>query len=130
MQENYGSVLKDCSKALTLNERSSKGYYRSAVALLALERLDEALDCCDRCLAFNDDNKSVREVRERAARQKAEKERKERENLDRFRRAMEEKRRLQQAFQVSDISCGMVIVPDISTGAQFDSNTEYRRNNR
>ncbi|KAJ7638502.1 hypothetical protein FB45DRAFT_976662 [Roridomyces roridus] len=61
--KNYGQVLRDCSKALTLNPKSSKAYYRSALALLALERAEEALDCCDRCLLFDADNKGVQNER-------------------------------------------------------------------
>ncbi|CDO68732.1 hypothetical protein BN946_scf184652.g59 [Trametes cinnabarina] len=60
--ENYGSVLRDCSKAIGVNPKSSKAYYRSALALIALERYDEALDCCDRCLQFDKDNKAERNI--------------------------------------------------------------------
>lgn len=64
---NYGSVLRDCSKAITLNPHCSKAYYRSTLALFALERVEDALDCCDRCLAFDAENKAVQALRERAA---------------------------------------------------------------
>ncbi|KAH7931344.1 40S ribosomal protein S7 [Leucogyrophana mollusca] len=97
--KNYGSVLRDCSKALTLNVRSSKAYYRSSMALLALERLDEALDCCDRCLAFDADNLGVKGVRERVIKAKAEKDRKEREKQERIRKEQEASRQLQLAFK-------------------------------
>ena len=101
MKENYGSVLKDCSKALAINPKSNKAYYRSSLALLALERVDEALDCCDRCLDFDKNNKSILDIRERIMKAKAEKERKEQEKSQRIRKENEMKRRLNVAFQVS-----------------------------
>ncbi|KAL1758742.1 hypothetical protein FB107DRAFT_271706 [Schizophyllum commune] len=64
--KNYGSVLRDCSKAITLNPRSAKAFYRSALALLALERAEDALDCCDRALAFDANNLAMKGLRERA----------------------------------------------------------------
>ncbi|KAJ7477070.1 hypothetical protein B0H11DRAFT_1809238, partial [Mycena galericulata] len=62
--KNNGSVLRDCSKALILNPKSSKAFYRSALALVALERADEALDCCDRCLKFDPENKGVTKLQQ------------------------------------------------------------------
>jgi tetratricopeptide (TPR) repeat protein len=99
-KENYGSVLRDCSKALAINIQSSKAYYRSSLALLALERVDEALDCCHRGLQIDKDNKSILGVRERTMKVKAEKERKEQERSDRILKEKELKRRLDAAFQV------------------------------
>ncbi|OAX39042.1 40S ribosomal protein S7 [Rhizopogon vinicolor AM-OR11-026] len=97
--KNYGSVLRDCSKALTLNDKSSKAYYRSAVALLALDRLAESLDCCDRCLTYNPENVGVRSVRDRASRAKAEKTLQESEKKERLYKEQREKRLLQMAFK-------------------------------
>ncbi|KAF8192425.1 40S ribosomal protein S7 [Pholiota molesta] len=54
--QNYGSVLRDCSKALSINPKSSKAYYRSATALVNLGRYDEAEDCCARCLSYDPNN--------------------------------------------------------------------------
>ncbi|KAF7971044.1 hypothetical protein HWV62_22171 [Athelia sp. TMB] len=99
--QNYGSVLKDCSEALQLNPKSSKAYYRSSLALLALERLEQVLDCCDRCLQFDPDNKGVIGVRDRAVAAKAKKDRKEAERLEKIRLEKELKRRMNLAFQVT-----------------------------
>jgi len=109
-KENYGSVLRDCSKALSINPKSSKAFYRSSLALLALERVDEALDCCNRCLEIDRDNKSVLGVRERAIKAKAEKERKEQERSQRILKEKEQKRRLNVAFQVRT----RALPPDLS----------------
>ncbi|KAG1908126.1 40S ribosomal protein S7 [Suillus fuscotomentosus] len=97
--KNYGSVLRDCSKVLTLNTKSSKAYYRSATALFALERYEESLDCCERCLEYDPENKGVRSVRDRSAKAKAEKLRKESEKQERIHNKQREKKLLQVAFK-------------------------------
>ncbi len=93
-------MLRDCSRAISINPQSSKAYYRSALALVALERYEEALDCCDRCLQFDKDNKGVQAVREKAAKLKEEKDRKERERQERIRQEQLKKARLQAAYRV------------------------------
>ncbi|TFY59271.1 hypothetical protein EVJ58_g5880 [Rhodofomes roseus] len=97
--KNYGSVLQDCSKAIKTNPHSSKAHYRSALALVALERFDEAIDCCDRCLQFDEKNKDVRALRQRAEGQKFAKEEKEKKRQERIRKEQEHKRRLEVAFK-------------------------------
>lgn len=97
--KNYGSVLRDCSKALILNTKSSKAYYRSAMALFALERYEESLDCCERCLEYDPENKGIRSVRDRSAKAKAEKLRKESEKQERIHNEQREKKLLQVAFK-------------------------------
>lgn len=99
-KENYGSVLRDCSKALVANPQSVKAFYRSAMALVAVERFDEALDCCDRCLAFDPDNGGVKTVRERATKGKAEQEKKEAQRAQREKQEKEAKFRLAFALRV------------------------------
>jgi hypothetical protein len=93
--------LRDCSKVLALNPQSSKGFYRSGLALIALDRLDEALDCCARCLSFDGNNKGVQTVRDRAMSAKTERNRKEQERLTRLRRGEEAKRQMNVAFKVT-----------------------------
>lgn len=98
--ENYGSVLRDCSAALLLNPKSSKALYRSGSALIALGRFEEALDCCARCLSFDDDNKGVQAIRDQASNAKTLKDRKEKERLLRLQKEEEAKRRMSIAFKV------------------------------
>ncbi|KAG6378430.1 40S ribosomal protein S7 [Boletus reticuloceps] len=97
--KNYGSVLKDCSKALCINARSSKALYRSAAALLALDRLEEAQDCCDRCLVFDAHNQAVQSLRSRTESVRKAKDRQRQENEERLRREREEKQLLRIAFK-------------------------------
>lgn len=71
LAENYGSALRDCSKVLSLNPRASKALYRSAIALIALNRLAEAIDACETCLAFDPENNAVQSAHDRALQKRA-----------------------------------------------------------
>lgn len=97
--ENFGSVLKDCSKALGFNAQSSKAFFRSAVALIALDRIDEALDCCERCLVFDPSNTAVKTIGGEAKKKKKVKDRKEKERLERIQKEEEAKRFMKLAFR-------------------------------
>ncbi|KAK7061427.1 Tetratricopeptide repeat protein 4 [Favolaschia claudopus] len=111
--KNNGSVLRDCSKALMLNPKSSKAFFRSALALVALERPDEALDCCDRCLAFDPENKSVQGLRSRAQQLKAELEKKERLRREKLEKAKQADMKLKIAFRERNL----IAIPN-KTGSQ------------
>ena len=95
-------MLRDCSVAITINVKSSKAYYRSALALVALERYEEAVDSCSRCLSFDPANQPVSSLRERAGNLHDAKVKKEREKQERHRVVEEKKRHLQVAFEVRD----------------------------
>ena len=101
--ENYGKVLRDCSAAIMVNVKSSKAYYRSALALVALERYDDALDSCSRCLSFDPTNQPVVSLKEKAGKLRDAKVKKEQEKQERLRVVEEERRRLQAAFKVRDV---------------------------
>lgn len=68
---------------------------------MALERFDEAIDCCDRCLHFDEKNKDVKALRQKAQYQKDAKDRKEKERQERIRKEKEHQRQLEAAFKVS-----------------------------
>jgi len=76
--QNYGSVLRDCSKVLTTNPKSSKAYYRSGQALVRLGKPAEALDCCTRCLAYDPTNEGISTLEKKATKMKREEDEKER----------------------------------------------------
>lgn len=97
---NYGSVLRDCSQAISLNFKSSKAYYRSGSALMSLGRIDEALDCCNRCLAYDTNNIGIKALRERVLTVKKDTDRKEQDKQERLRREGEDKMKMQIAFRV------------------------------
>lgn len=84
---NFASVLRDTSKVLEINRRSEKAYYRAGKALIALDRLDDAVKCLEKGVEINPENaamiafkKSAEDKLERKKRNQAEKqERKKRE---------------------------------------------------
>jgi tetratricopeptide (TPR) repeat protein len=99
--ENYGSVLRDCATVIGANLRApSKAYYRAGLALLALERPDEALDVCARAGETAADDVGFKTLRARAEEKHAEMARKVEERRERARRAAEEKMRMEVAFTV------------------------------
>ena len=40
--------MYDCSRAIKYNPKNIKAYYRSVKALIALDRVDEGIDCCEK----------------------------------------------------------------------------------
>lgn len=59
---NLRSCVLDCGKALALNDGNVKALYRGARALLALGKLGEALVLCERGLAIDGENQSLKSV--------------------------------------------------------------------
>ena len=59
-------VLHDCASAISIDPKSSKAFYRSALALNALEKWEEAIDACKICLGFDEGNTAVRAQLKRA----------------------------------------------------------------
>lgn len=59
---NYRSCWLDCAGALRLNPANVKACYRSAKALLAVDRIEEADDVCARGLAVDGGNKALQAV--------------------------------------------------------------------
>ncbi|GAB7347610.1 hypothetical protein MBLNU459_g4485t1 [Dothideomycetes sp. NU459] len=87
--KNYGSCNRDCAAALRLNPRNVKAWYRSATACLALDKLPEAKDACDRGLEVDAANKPLQLLSAKIAKRTAyvaELERKRREREERARR--------------------------------------------
>ena len=67
---------------------------------MSLGRIDEALDCCNRCLAYDTDNPGIKVLRERALTVKKDTDRKERDKQERLRKEGEDKMKMQIAFRV------------------------------
>jgi tetratricopeptide (TPR) repeat protein len=97
-------VLNDCSKALILNPHSSKAFYRSALALMALERYEECLDCCDKCLAYDPENIIVSSLRKKANGLKEIRDKRAKELEQRGKKEQEERSQLDAAFKVCRFS--------------------------
>jgi tetratricopeptide (TPR) repeat protein len=60
--KNYRSCVGDCGSVIKINKRNVKAYYRSAKALLALDRIPEADDACARGLEIDPENKALQGV--------------------------------------------------------------------
>ncbi|KAL4808186.1 hypothetical protein BDV18DRAFT_134407 [Aspergillus unguis] len=69
--KNYRSTTLDCAAVLKLNPRNIKAYYRSAMALYALDKIPEAEDVATRGLALDANNKPLQTVSEKITARKA-----------------------------------------------------------
>ena len=96
-------VLRDCATVIAANSRASKAYYRAGLALLALERVEEALDVCTRAGEGVADDAGFRALRARAEEKREELRRKEEERRERARHAEEERRKMDVAFTVRSL---------------------------
>lgn len=63
--KNYRSTTLDCAQALLVNPQNIKAHYRSATALLALEKIHEALDVCFRGFKIDAENVPLRTLLEK-----------------------------------------------------------------
>ncbi|RPA98462.1 TPR-like protein [Choiromyces venosus 120613-1] len=64
--KNYRRVITDSKSALQLNPHNTKAWYRSARALLALDKLPESLQCIDNGLTTSPTNKPLIALQEQA----------------------------------------------------------------
>ncbi|KAH6895423.1 hypothetical protein B0T10DRAFT_215935 [Thelonectria olida] len=62
--KNYRSCWTDCAAAIRLNPKNIKAHYRSARALLAVDRIEEADDVCARGLGLDSANAGLKAVAE------------------------------------------------------------------
>ena len=69
--QNYRSTISDCAATLRLNPKNVKAHYRSAIALLSLDRVEQAIDTCMHGLSIDKSNKSLMHVMEEATRRKS-----------------------------------------------------------
>jgi tetratricopeptide (TPR) repeat protein len=60
--KNYRSCVMDCGSAIRINGKNIKAFYRSAKALLALDKIAEADDACARGLEIDPANKALQGV--------------------------------------------------------------------
>ncbi|KAF2822735.1 TPR repeat protein-like protein [Ophiobolus disseminans] len=62
-KQNYRSCIIDCAQTLRLNPLNVKAFYRSGTACLALDKILEAADACDRGLALDPSNASLKALK-------------------------------------------------------------------
>ncbi|KAJ5454786.1 uncharacterized protein N7458_005742 [Penicillium daleae] len=68
---NYRSCTLDCAAVIKLNPKNVKAYYRSAMALLKLDRVAEAEDATSRGLIIDSSNKALQTAASKIADRKA-----------------------------------------------------------
>ncbi|KAJ5272944.1 hypothetical protein N7478_008069 [Penicillium angulare] len=68
---NYRACTLDCAATIKLNPKNVKAYYRSSMALLKLERVDEAEDAAARGLVVDPENKALQTAAKKIADRKA-----------------------------------------------------------
>ncbi|KAI7861604.1 hypothetical protein BDF14DRAFT_1738274 [Spinellus fusiger] len=106
---NLGRAIRDCAKCLELNPRNVKALYRSARALLSLERLDEAYDCCEHALLVDPTNAPVMGLREQCGQRRAVAAKQQQEKEEREQKAKKTKEDLEKALTQRKIS---IVVTD------------------
>ncbi|KAF8857887.1 TPR-like protein [Acephala macrosclerotiorum] len=88
---NYRSCVQDCGSALRINPKNVKAYYRSAKALLKLDKILEADDSCARGLAVDPENKALQGVAKEIIKKNEQVEKRRKTELER-----ENRRRLEE----------------------------------
>ncbi|KAI9878657.1 MAG: hypothetical protein M1830_000273 [Pleopsidium flavum] len=101
--ENYRSCTLDCAATLRLNPGNIKAYYRSAQALLALDKVGEAEDACAHGLAIEPSNTALKALQTKISARKDVLDGIERKRRERAERAKKERLYLQAAFKARGI---------------------------
>ncbi|KAJ3171625.1 Tetratricopeptide repeat protein 4 [Geranomyces variabilis] len=118
---NFRKVLNDCAAALTLQPDNVKAYYRSVKALLALDKLDEALDCCERALKVDPHNAAIQVEQAKVVKRQALMAETARARAEREERTIREARELKNAI----VSRGITMIttnpsaPATTTSSHF-----------
>ena len=81
------------------------------MALLSLERFEEALDCCKRCLEFDPTNPGVQLLRDKAQNGQEAKNKKDLEKQERLRKEAESQRQLELGFKVTFLQTHAHVFP-------------------
>ncbi|CAG8735928.1 13664_t:CDS:2 [Cetraspora pellucida] len=101
--QNYRKVLTDCAKAIKLNPKNIKAFYRSAKALHALDKIDQALDCCEHGLKIEPNNLALQQLEETCVKRKEVLEQKAKIKKEHERKERETKEALENAIKIRNI---------------------------
>lgn len=113
--ENYRSTTLDCAQALLLNPSNIKAYYRSATALFALDKLDEALDSCLRGLKLEPENAPLKTLQNKIEQRSKIKTEQDQKREAEQRRKQQEKLTLATALKAREIKIrGTTKPPDMA----------------
>ncbi|KAJ2065198.1 HSP70/90 co-chaperone [Coemansia sp. S146] len=98
--QNYGMVLHDCADALRIRPNTVKALFRSAKACIALEKFEEATECCKWGLNIEPDNKELAVLQLQVDRAIARHERRIQEREERKRQKDLIREQLKQAIEI------------------------------
>ncbi|KAJ1910814.1 HSP70/90 co-chaperone [Tieghemiomyces parasiticus] len=101
--QNYRRVLNDCHAALQINPKNVKALYRSARACRALEKYEEALECCRWALEFDPANAAVKKERQATEAQQAAAEAKRQREVERAAAETREQALLTEALRERNV---------------------------
>jgi tetratricopeptide (TPR) repeat protein len=101
--ENYRSCILDCAQTLRINPSNVKAFYRSGTACLALDKLAEAADACDRGLALDPSNAPLKALNSKVATRKSYIDSVEKARREREARVASERATLQLALKSRNI---------------------------
>ncbi|KZF25176.1 hypothetical protein L228DRAFT_236297 [Xylona heveae TC161] len=101
--KNYRRCNLDCATALVLNPRNIKAWYRSSLACLALDKIPEALDACQRGLEIDAANTSLKSALAKITTRKELLDKQARQRKEREERKLLEQRTLKAALQARNI---------------------------
>jgi tetratricopeptide (TPR) repeat protein len=102
-KENYRKCITDCRAAIKIDPKSEKPWFRSAKALLALDKLDEARNCIDNALLLKPDHSQIKDLAEKIRKRKEYVEKLNREREEREKKRKWEVDALRIALQVRAI---------------------------
>ncbi|KAJ4532097.1 HSP70/90 co-chaperone [Exophiala dermatitidis] len=102
--KNYRSTILDCAAAIRINPSNVKAHYRSASALLALDKVLEALDVASRGAKIDPDNTPLKNLLERIRTRAKAKEEQDRRRQAELRRKQQEKAALEAALKARKLS--------------------------
>ncbi|KAJ2522831.1 HSP70/90 co-chaperone [Coemansia sp. RSA 1939] len=119
--QNHGLVLRDCADALRIRPHSPKALYRAARACVALDKFDEADECCRWGLGLDPENKDLKAVQTQAVDARAAHEARVRRREERDRVRVEARDKLRRAVA---IRTGLTF--DVSRTADDDDDCSAR----
>ncbi|KAH8804653.1 hypothetical protein F5884DRAFT_796784 [Xylogone sp. PMI_703] len=101
--QNYRSATMDCAHALRINPSNIKAYYRSARALLALNKIKEADDACARGLELDPENAALKAIAQEIIKKNNQEQEKKKKELKRLMDERKKEKMLQTALTARGI---------------------------
>ena len=122
LRKNYGKVVEDCTKAMTLNPSHIKAYFRCARAQAALHKWQLCVDVCEAGLKVEASNKEIlKELENARAKLEARRQEAKKKEAEKAKQMMEDskgKRALNKAIEARGIRMGECVYGGAVQGGQ------------